>query len=79
MSMRRIFEFAQQALAGADAAASDKALQRLRALLDAHLTADGVFSASGVDHHGSSGKRIDTSVRALPEKDRGSGGSRRPN
>ena len=37
------FGFAQEALAGVDAAAADKALQRLRALLDAHLTADGVL------------------------------------
>ena len=37
------FGFAQEALAGVDAAVADKALQRLRALLDAHLTADGVL------------------------------------
>ena len=37
------FGFAREALAGVEAAAADKALQRLRALLDAHLTADGVF------------------------------------
>jgi SAM-dependent methyltransferase len=35
--------FAREALAGVDAAAADKALQRLRALLNAHLVADGVL------------------------------------
>jgi uncharacterized protein with beta-barrel porin domain len=35
--------FATEALAGVDAAAADKALQRLRALLNAHLAADGVL------------------------------------
>lgn len=35
--------FVKEAIAGADAAAADEALRRLRALLDAHLTADGVF------------------------------------
>jgi SAM-dependent methyltransferase len=38
--------FAERALAGADTAAADKALQRLRALLNAHLTADGVLFGS---------------------------------
>ena len=33
----------KDALAGMNAAAADRALQRLRALLNAHLTADGVF------------------------------------
>jgi SAM-dependent methyltransferase len=35
--------FAKEALAGVDAAAAGEALQRLRALLDAHLAADGVL------------------------------------
>lgn len=35
--------FAKEALAGVDAAAAHGALQRLRALLDAHSAADGVF------------------------------------
>ena len=38
--------FAKEALAGVDAAAADKALQRLRALLNAHLAADGVLFGS---------------------------------
>jgi SAM-dependent methyltransferase len=38
--------FAKQALAGVDTAAADKALQRLRTLLNAHLTADGVLFGS---------------------------------
>jgi len=35
--------FAKEALVGVDAAAADEALQRLRALLEAHLAADGVL------------------------------------
>jgi SAM-dependent methyltransferase len=38
--------FAKEALAGIGAAAADEALQRLRALLDAHLAADGVLFGS---------------------------------
>lgn len=38
--------FAKQALAGVDGATADKALQRLRALLNAHLAADGVLFGS---------------------------------
>ncbi|AOO84885.1 class I SAM-dependent methyltransferase [Bosea vaviloviae] len=38
--------FAKEARAGVDAAAANKALQRLRALLNAHLAADGVLFGS---------------------------------
>jgi SAM-dependent methyltransferase len=38
--------FAKEALAGVDAAAADNAMRRLRAVLDAHLGADGVLFGS---------------------------------
>jgi SAM-dependent methyltransferase len=38
--------FAKEALAGLDAAAADRAMRRLRVLLEAHLAADGVLFGS---------------------------------
>jgi SAM-dependent methyltransferase len=38
--------FAKEALAGVDAAAADKAMRRLRVVLEAHLAADGVLFGS---------------------------------